>query len=246
MLHAKPGCHLAAFSPAVVLSWSTACSVRTAHFLLGRRSLLQCSLIHAVGGSSTAACPPCAHTQKDTAMCAILPAQGALSPASSLHAFPLCSQGAVSLTLCWQSSSSQVSPALIEAGGEVMCWWGLELCSVIAPMTGSRRSVQGQLQLHAFSFQRGITRIWFEVCRSGFHYTTVPPSAARVTWRPCWVPRSAWLLSVGAVLCDEVHGRKQTYVPQHWLGWEPRRRVGFPSVFVEHGKHLRSVHSRQV
>lgn len=44
--------------------------------------------------------------------------------------------------------------------------------------------MQGQLQLHAFSFQRGITRIWFEVCRSGFHYTTVPPSAARVTWRP--------------------------------------------------------------
>lgn len=45
--------------------------------------------------------------------------------------------------------------------------------------------MRGELQL--LSFQGGIAGIWFEVRRSGFHYTTVLLSAARVTRGPCWL-----------------------------------------------------------
>lgn len=61
---------------------------------------------------------------------------------------------------------------------------------------GSSRAGEA-CSLHALTFQRGITGIWFEVCRSGFHYTTVLVAAAHVRSRPRWMLLAWWAPFLG-------------------------------------------------
>lgn len=63
---------------------------------------------------------------------------------------------------------------------------GLQLWEVAAARAGDVCS------LHVLTSQRGTARIWFRVCRSGFHYTTELVAAARVRSRPRWVLLVGW------------------------------------------------------
>lgn len=59
-----------------------------------------------------------------------------------------------------------------------------EVTSVRAGSSQGRSSAQPS---HARFPKGNIARIWFKVCRSGFHYTAVLVAAARVRSRPRWM-----------------------------------------------------------
>lgn len=61
--------------------------------------------------------------------------------------------------------------------------------------------------LHVLTPQRGTARIWFRVCRSGFHYTTVLVTALDLVGCSWW----GGLLSLGESLCDQMNRKEQDF-----------------------------------
>lgn len=133
-------------------------------------------------------------------------------------------------------------------GGKVMVVLGCgakpEVTAVRAGSSQGRSSVQPSCT----RFSKGnIARIWFKVCRSSFHYTTVLVAAAYARSRPCWMLLIWWAPFPG----------------NYSLQWDVQKQTGFLCCStnwgggvgglewdllqsVKCGKHLRSICYKQL
>lgn len=82
-------------------------------------------------------------------------------------------------------------PALLD-GGEVTVLSGCGAKPGLQLWEEAAARAEDVRGLHVLPSQRRTTRIWFRVCRSGFHYTTALVAAARVRSRPHWMLLVGW------------------------------------------------------